>query len=111
MESFINWIAQFLNDALQWFFDLIKIIFLVLWDVLVDLFCYLIEMLFTALNALLALVPVPSNWTPQNYVDSLPVEVLQMMSAVGLTQAVGIIVVAIGIRFLLQLIPFVRLGS
>jgi len=111
MEDFINWISQFLADALQWFFDLIKTVFLVLWDMLVDLFCFIVEMVFTALNALLALVPVPSNWSPQTYVNSLPVEVLQMMSAVGLTQAVGIIVVAIGIRFLLQLIPFVRLGS
>ncbi|WP_231067489.1 hypothetical protein [Ideonella dechloratans] len=41
----------------------------------------------------------------------LPPSTIEAMQAVGLSSAVGIVAVAIGVRVLLQLIPFVRLGS
>lgn len=43
--------------------------------------------------------------------NTLPPQAIQTIAAIGLHQAVGVIITAIVIRFVLQLIPFVRLGS
>ena len=45
-----------------------------------------------------------------NY-GSIPGQVMVVMSAIGLGQALAIISTALVIRFTMQLIPFVRLGS
>ena len=45
------------------------------------------------------------------YINALPPEATYYASALGLSQAMAMIIISITIRFLLQLIPFVRLGS
>ena len=46
-----------------------------------------------------------------NLTAMIPATVLQVLSAVGVGQALTMILAALAIRFALQLIPFVRLGS
>ncbi|WP_240503609.1 MULTISPECIES: DUF2523 family protein [Pseudoalteromonas] len=46
-----------------------------------------------------------------SYINSIPPSAAYFASASGLGQATGMIISALTIRFLLQLIPFVRLGS
>lgn len=111
MDDALQWIADFLGSIVQWFFGLVKTVLLVLWDMLVDLFCYLVEMVLDAVVLLLSQIPAPANWSLQSLFDVLPPSVLSMLSAIGVTQSLGIVLVALGIRFLLQLIPLVRLGS
>ena len=48
---------------------------------------------------------------PQTYYSMIPPEVGQMLGAIGVTQAITIIVAALVIRFILQTVPFVRWGS
>ena len=43
--------------------------------------------------------------------SGLPSEILNMLGLIGFGQAMGIIGAAIAVRLVLQLIPFVRLGS
>ena len=111
MEDALQWISEFLDSIVQWFFDLVKTFFLVLWDMLLDLFSFIVEMVLDAVVLLLAQIPIPVSWSLQSLFDVLPASVLSMLSAIGFTQALGIVLVALGIRFLLQLIPFIRLGS
>ena len=111
MEDALQWISEFLDSIVQWFFDLVKTSFLVLWDMLLDLFSFIVEMVLDAVVLLLAQIPIPVSWSLQSLFDVLPASVLSMLSAIGFTQALGIVLVALGIRFLLQLIPFIRLGS
>jgi hypothetical protein len=47
----------------------------------------------------------------QNLINALPDEVRGMMVAIGLPEALGIVISAISIRLFMQLIPLVRLGS
>lgn len=47
----------------------------------------------------------------QQLFDALPPDVLGMMNAIGLPEALGMIISAITVRLFMQLIPFVRLGS
>ncbi len=47
----------------------------------------------------------------QDLFSSLPPDVRGMMNAIGLPEALGMIISAITIRLFMQLIPFVRLGS
>ncbi|MOA59084.1 hypothetical protein D3C78_1836160 [compost metagenome] len=42
---------------------------------------------------------------------AIPAEVLNVLGLLGAGEAVAIIISAIGVRMLLQLIPFTRLGS
>lgn len=111
MDAALQWIAEFLDSIVQWIFDLVKTAFLVLWDMLIDLFCFIVEMVLDAVVLLLEQIPVPTTWSLQNLFDVLPASVLSMLVAIGFAQALGIVLVALGIRFLLQLIPFIRLGS
>ena len=45
------------------------------------------------------------------YMTVLPQETINMMGLIGIGQAMAIIIGAIGVRIVLQLIPFTRLGS
>ena len=46
-----------------------------------------------------------------NYINGMPTEVLGIVNAIGLGEAIGMIMAAGTARLLMQLIPFVRLGS
>lgn len=45
------------------------------------------------------------------YIPALPEDVVNMMGAIGIGQALGVIASAISIKVTLQLIPFTRLGK
>lgn len=45
------------------------------------------------------------------YIDALPIEVASIMSLIGIGEATGMVVTCLVVRLILQLIPFVRLGS
>lgn len=95
----------------DWIPEAIKGAFLDLWEVVQDVFVWvlgsLLDLGITAANGLnlSGLPSVASAWA------GLPPEVIEVMSAIGLTQALSIVISAIGIRLILQLVPFTRLGS
>ena len=45
------------------------------------------------------------------YIDAIPIEIKQVMALCGVTTASTMIVASLGVRIILQLIPFTRLGS
>lgn len=105
-----DWLKQKLNDIVTWFGDMFVAVFVALWDILKDIICWLFESLFqlviTALNQLdLSALDGFNGW------GSLPSEMINILMLMGLHQAIGIVLAAGAIRLILQLIPFVRLGS
>lgn len=101
-------LAKFVGLA-KWLLMVFKQLATDAWNIATDLGCWLFDgMLSIAIGALNA-INIPFD--PQTYYSMIPPEVGQMLGAIGLTQAITIIVAALVIRFLLQTIPFVRWGS
>lgn len=105
-----DWLKQRLVDIVQWFSDMFVAFFVALWDMQKDLACWLFETLFdlviSALESLdLSALDGFNGW------GSLPSEMINILMLMGMHQAIGIVLAAGGIRLILQLIPFVRLGS
>ncbi len=109
--AFFTALLAKLGAMLAWVGQLFVKCFEAIWHVVTDLICWafdgFLSIAVVALQALdfSALAQYANTWA------SLPAGVLEVLAAIGLTQAVGIIVSAIGIRLVLQLIPFTRLGS
>ncbi len=76
---------------------------------LTDLGCWFVESMLSVASGALNAIDIPFD--PQTYYSMIPPEVGQMLGAVGITQAITIIVAALVVRFVLQTIPFVRWGS
>lgn len=94
-----------------WLGELAVAVFVALWDFIRDAVCWPFEqMLKIAVEAVNAL---PLDSLTQNLTGwgSLPADLLNVLGLLGVGPAIAIIVAAIGIRLVLQLIPFTRLGS
>lgn len=98
--------------GLKWIGDLVVAVFEAAWDLLRDVpawvFEQVMEVVIAALNAIdLSSVTALATTT----FGAIPAQVLEVAMAVGIGPALGIIGAALVVRMLLQLIPFVRLGS
>lgn len=94
-----------------WFSDLFVAIFKAGWNVLTDAVCWTFDKgLGVAVDAVKD-IDVSGVSANVNAYGSIPAGMLQVMACIGLGQALAIIASALAIRFGLQLIPFVRLGS
>lgn len=100
IACYITWFglafAQFFVDAYEWLSDSVVSILQLGVDYVID---------------------VISSWdvTPildaTSYWNYLPSTAINVLGAIGLHYAMSIVISALLIRFVLQLIPFVRLGS
>lgn len=105
---FTDLLAKIANFA-KWFLSVFKQIFIDMWNIITDVFVWTFDsMLGIAVGALSA-ISIPFN--PATYYSMIPPGAANMLGAIGIPQAITIIVAALVIRFGLQLIPFVRLGS
>lgn len=93
----------------EWLILCVKQVFVSLWHILTDLFCWGFESLIGVAIAALNAISIPFD--PQTYYSMIPADVANMLGYIGIPQALGIIVSGLVIRFLLQTIPFVRWGS
>lgn len=78
------------------------------------LICALFNLVYDLLNAivtaavsLIVLIPIPSEVASWSWPDAGPI--VGVLGEVGFAQATGIVASAMSIKFLLRLIPFVRL--
>lgn len=103
-------LAKF-SAVLHWFGDLYVACYSALWDLIRDAACWPFEQLLTlATNALGAIDASPIVGALGIF-NQIPPGVVEVMAAVGAGPCFSIIGAALVIRFILQLIPFVRLGS
>lgn len=105
------WFLATINSLLNWIYSLLKSFVFTLVDAFHDLFCWLFDQILSLLVSILHSIDITQLPVISDYVSALPPSLLSVMGLLGAGQAMSIIVVAIGIRLLLQLIPFVRLGS
>lgn len=104
----LDWLANRWNDSI----DFIWRIVLSLFDMLKDFFIWIVETLMDGAILLIdGLSSLLGGISAVGGMGMLPAETAGTLSQIGLTEAVGMIVVSLSIRFLLQLIPFVRWGS
>lgn len=104
----LDWLASRFNDFVDFMWRLV----LSLFDMLKDFFIWIMEqliniglLLLDSVGLMLEGLDIASYW------GLIPPETAYFLNAIGISQAVGMIVTCLGIRFLLQIIPFVRWGS
>ena len=114
MASIINGISLVLAKfaaALKWIGELFIKVFVALWDILKDLFSWGFEQGMDVSISAMSAIDVSGVQDVSGYWTGLPGEILNVLGLIGFGQAMALIVVALGIRLVLQLIPFTRLGS
>ena len=104
----LDWLASRFNDIIDFFWRLVLSVF----DMLKDVFYFIIDSLLSVGVVILGgLGGLMSGLDIAPFFNGLPPETLSFMSQIGISQALGMIVTCLGIRFILQMIPFVRWGS
>lgn len=93
----------------QWLLAVLAQLVKDFWNFFTDIICWafdgLLDISVSALNA----ISIPFD--PGLYYSMVPSDVAAMLGYIKVPQAVAIIVSALLVRFLLQMIPFVRWGS
>jgi Protein of unknown function (DUF2523) len=97
--------------VIAWFGNIVVSIFVSLWDIFRDVFAWLFEQMLTVATTAIGALDLSGVTSNITSYGSIPANVMLVMSCIGLGQALAIIAAALVIRFTLQLIPFVRLGS
>lgn len=103
MAGIISTIASWVT----WIGDLLKCYWGLLTCVLFNLVYDLVDAIVTAAVGLIALVPIPAEVSGWSWPDAGPI--VGVLGEVGFAQATAIVAGAMSIKFLLRLIPFVRL--
>ena len=107
VASFFKW----LDSVLQWFFDLVIDVLDSIWLILQDFLAWTCEELLNIVFMLVNQLDFSDLDKYTNAWGGLPAEILNVLGLLGIGDACVVIIAAIGIRLILQLIPFVRLGS
>jgi hypothetical protein len=104
----LDFFAELWNDFVDFSYSLL----LSLLVMLKDLFYFILEQVFDlALLVLDGMGTLFNGLNISQYMSALPTQTISIISVIGLGEAMGMIVTCLSIRMLLQLIPFIRLGS
>lgn len=108
VSAILDWFAHRWNAFVDFMWRLILSIF----DMLKDFFFWIIEQLFMIANTILGGVGyLFDGLSIAQYFSMIPPETVYMLNISGFSEAMGMIITSLGIRAILQLIPFVRWGS
>ncbi|MBA6303201.1 DUF2523 family protein [Colwellia sp. MB02u-14] len=103
---------DFLTETYNEFLDFLYRLLLSLKTILQDFFIWALEQLMNVGKLLLDSVgSLMSGLNVAQYFEMIPPETGYYLNLLGVSQALGMIVTCLSIRFFLQLIPFVRWGS
>ena len=98
-------------SIVEWFGKLFVAVFKAAWDLIRDAVCWPFEQIMDIAVGAVQALPLDGLSNQATAWGNLPAEILNVMGLIGVGTAVSIIASAIGIRLVLQLIPFTRLGS
>lgn len=112
LGSFFSAVIAKIVALVAWFSALAVAFFVSFWDIFKDIFSWVFEQMLTVSTSAVGSIDVSamSGYSAMGW-GSVPSEVVNILGLLGVGTAITIITAAIGIRLLLQLIPFVRLGS
>lgn len=100
------------DGIFAWIVVQAKSALLTLWDMFTDLLLFIVDLFMSVgLIALEGMSEALQLVNITNYINAMPADVLGVVNAIGLGEAIGMVMAAGTARLLLQLIPFVRLGS
>lgn len=112
MGAALTLIIKKIVGIATWFGSLFVAVFVALWDMIKDAFSWVFDQLMSIVVSAVAAIDVSAlNGLSAQGWGALPAEVLNILGLIGVGTAIQIITAAILIRMVLQLIPFVRLGS
>ena len=118
MEALAAFLQLLINKVVgiaTWFLQVFVQFFVDGWEIFTDLLCWGFDQaLGVAVAALSAASDLPgfsAITTAAGWFGNIPGDMLNILGLIGFGQAVGVIAAALGIRFVLGLIPFVRVGG
>lgn len=111
MGAFFTAVLAKIAALVGWFGKLFVAVFVAAWDFIRDAAVWPFEQVLTIAKTAVSKIDVSGVSGSIGSWGALPGEVLNILALLGVGTAIGIISAAIGIRLVLQLIPFVRLGS
>lgn len=111
MGEYIDNLVNWLKSVLDWFVDLMYAAVLTVFDMIKDVFFWVVKTVLDLVMSVLDGLSEGANFDVSQYITSLPPEVTSVMGALHLGNCMALLGVALLIRLVLQLIPFVRLGS
>lgn len=109
-EFFSSILRKFVALA-QWIGELGKAVFAAAWDFVRDAFCWPFEQIMDIVVSAVSALDLSGISTYTGTWGTLPAEIINVLGLIGVAEVSAIIITAIGIRLILQLIPFTRLGS
>ncbi len=109
--DFFSAVIAKISAALEWFLNLFVIAFEALWFLVQDAACWPFDQVMDVVTSAIYAIDVSGLSGHLGAWSSLPAEIVNVLGLLGIGQAAAIIVLAITVRLVLQLIPFVRLGS
>ncbi|KQW25700.1 MULTISPECIES: DUF2523 family protein [unclassified Acidovorax] len=111
LAKFFNLIIEKISAVLTWIGNLYKAVMTAGWDFIRDAACWPFEQIMDIVVSAIQAIDMTGLASQVGAWGSLPAELLNILGLLGIGTASAIIVAAIGVRLVLQLIPFVRLGS
>lgn len=103
---------DWLIGIIQQLLDAIASLFMSLLELMKDAVYFLFDLIMTVVDSIiLSAIALFEPIDIGQYMSGFPPEAAWVLGQIGMPQALGMIVSSIGIRILLQLIPFTRLGS
>ena len=111
MIAAISLLIAKVAGAVAWFGLLFVAVFVALWDLLKDGISWALEQVLKVATSAISGIDVSALSGFASSAGTLPASIMNILSLLHVGQAIGIITAAILIRLVLQLIPFVRLGS
>lgn len=97
--------------VVKWLGQLYVAVFEAAWDFIRDAACWPFEQAMDIVVGAIEAIDMTGLSSQVGAWGSLPSEIVNILGLLGIGTASAIIVAAIGVRLVLQLIPFVRLGS
>lgn len=106
-------IIDFIYGIVYWFYALVLAVINTIVAMFQDLFCWLFDQILAVAVYVLGLLNFDFliDGSLAAAFDGLPATVWNVFWLLGLPYCLALVVSAIGIRLILQLIPFTRLGS
>ncbi len=112
MTNFAAWLRGWLDSFLAWVLETIQSVFVGVWEMLKDVLFFAVDSIFLLVIYIVNGIAWSfGDFNPTQYWNALPPEILNTANLVGVPIAVSMIVAALGIRFVIQMIPFIRWGS
>jgi hypothetical protein len=107
----LGFILEKISAAVAWIGSLVVAVFDALWLMFKDFGCWVLESILAVATTALGAFDFSSLTANMGAWAGLPANAIEVLAALGVSTALGMVATAIGIRLALQLIPFVRLGS